>query len=1123
MKRTVLKTIFFLLSLSVVGRAAAQSLIDYTLVYDNSTFQTIVGTDGAQKLAAVSGDNSFDYTTLPFSFPFGEARIEVGTRVNISSNGYLFFGSVNPGDYVASVWGNSGLSYRIIAPAVLGDGYCTTTAENQGAWYTYTEDAAGDSTLVFEVRGVSPYQVRDNSEYLNYQISLYPSGTIVIHFDESLFTHTSNINTMLANGYGDKVCLTGSWSEPTLGQPSSIPSMSTAPAAGSRYVYSRPEGFCNKPQNLLADQPTASSIHLSWSGEAVDYTLYWAPSGSDWSDSITTDGATEYTVYDLSSSSSYTFAVRSLCEDGQQSNLSASVTLFTSCAPLTSDDLPFRETFEGMATSDWNPCWTRWYKDDSGNLSSGYSPYSSFIIPTTTDGTSGTNSLRLQVTPYHSASIDHKWCIIAMPQVEADFSDITLSFSKKFSKDSNNVLIMGFMSDPTDTATFVPFDTIPANNTVWDTATISLADYNGVGTYPALLFYTSTSSGWDTYYAYIDDVTLTGSDICSQPQGITIGEVTSTYASLTIVDDNPASYEVSIWHEDSDTTTTTQSSLDLFFNLLQPATHYHVEVVKICSNGTRAFSISSQFLTPCEPFSHVDLPLQENFDSYSSCQGGFVNPCWTIHNFNNNGTYPYPTSYTRHGSTGNSLMFYASTTQENQVVAMPVVDYLNDLTLRFYSYATSAYNRLEVGYMTDPSDTATFVLLRTIQPTEDETSQWILNEIDLAEVQGDNIALAFRHTHTSSATGYSYCIDDLELGLTPSCHQPDSLSFYDITPTSFTLTIHDSSAVNHYVVSIGDEEVIVRDFNEVTIDDRTPGTTYNILVVAVCESGDTTQAVSASVTLPCMAVAEEQLPWNENFDTWATGNYAPFPSCWQRYYGRTGNWSEYTESRVKATDLNGRRMLYMYGAGGYSNAYQDAYVVLPEFDVELARLEITAVLHFQSSVSDSNDFFQIGVMASADQPDTFEPLYTHNNDGSQGFDTVVARLNHTTLEHGVVAVRYAYRVSGDYYYAYIDSIAARINDEPEPEPEPVAIDSPESSLDAVVIAPNPATTTATISGIQHACQIAVIDQNGRSMMTMQHDASASPLSINVSTLPKGIYYVRISSSSAAVTRKLIVR
>ena len=114
-------------------------------------------------------------------------------------------------------------------------------------------------------------------------------------------------------------------------------------------------------------------------------------------------------------------------------------------------------------------------------------------------------------------------------------------------------------------------------------------------------------------------------------------------------------------------------------------------------------------------------------------------------------------------------------------------------------------------------------------------------------------------------------------------------------------------------------------------------------------------------------------------------------------------------------------------------------------------------------------------------------------------------------------------VSGDYYYAYIDSIAARINDEPEPEPEPVAIDSPESSLDAVVIAPNPATTTATISGIQHACQIAVIDQNGRSMMTMQHDASASPLSINVSTLPKGIYYVRISSSSAAVTRKLIVR
>ena len=77
------------------------------------------------------------------------------------------------------------------------------------------------------------------------------------------------------------------------------------------------------------------------------------------------------------------------------------------------------------------------------------------------------------------------------------------------------------------------------------------------------------------------------------------------------------------------------------------------------------------------------------------------------------------------------------------------------------------------------------------------------------------------------------------------------------------------------------------------------------------------------------------------------------------------------------------------------------------------------------------------------------------------------------------------------------------------------------AADAVGIAPNPARTTVSISGIGRQASVTGVDGSGREVL--RRDAVDDSTEIDVSGMARGVYFVRIVGGDISAVRKLIVR
>ena len=83
----------------------------------------------------------------------------------------------------------------------------------------------------------------------------------------------------------------------------------------------------------------------------------------------------------------------------------------------------------------------------------------------------------------------------------------------------------------------------------------------------------------------------------------------------------------------------------------------------------------------------------------------------------------------------------------------------------------------------------------------------------------------------------------------------------------------------------------------------------------------------------------------------------------------------------------------------------------------------------------------------------------------------------------------------------------------------VGIDGVEAA--AVAIAPNPATEYAVVNGVKAGSEVAVVDINGK--MRLSGIAQSDMLTLDVSGLSAGVYFVRVSDGTETAVRKLIVK
>ncbi|RZK26479.1 MAG: hypothetical protein EOO43_02700 [Flavobacterium sp.] len=218
-------------------------------------------------------------------------------------------------------------------------------------------------------------------------------------------------------------------------------------------------------------------------------------------------------------------------------------------------------------------------------------------------------------------------------------------------------------------------------------------------------------------------------------------------------------------------------------NGLTSATTYYWWVRSDCGNMTSVWAYGGSFVTLCNPVSE----FSQNWDSVTAPA---LPTC-----FAKVGTLGAVTTQSSNAVSGvNTLYMYASSTSNEPTLALPEINNAQAGThwLKFKLRANSSVGgKLQVGYLTNPADASTFVMIQEFTATT-------LTYAEFTCVTG-TLPNGVKHLalKAKGSPANSVLIDDLAWEVLPSCMAPTALSSSNITENtanlSWTASISNSS------------------------------------------------------------------------------------------------------------------------------------------------------------------------------------------------------------------------------------------------------------------------------------------------------------------------------------------
>ena len=219
---------------------------------------------------------------LPFDFPFGMTTFNAGTTLGVGSNGYLILGSTATN----STLNGTSSSYNIINPIINSNSSCGVV------YYQSSNDS-----VTIEYVGLRSY----SSPYdnMNYQVRLYPSGIIQIHYGSNTHSNSSTYWRcfMRENAHNDFFYVTGSWDNPT-GKVAAESTPSGVPSDGLLYTFCPIDTTYNSggetPVDTTVTPPVPVQVTVTVNaspndcGTAIGGGTYWS------GDTITLTATPEY-------------------------------------------------------------------------------------------------------------------------------------------------------------------------------------------------------------------------------------------------------------------------------------------------------------------------------------------------------------------------------------------------------------------------------------------------------------------------------------------------------------------------------------------------------------------------------------------------------------------------------------------------------------------------------------------------------------------------------------------------------------------------------------------------------------------------------------------------------------
>ncbi|MBO6080644.1 MAG: fibronectin type III domain-containing protein [Bacteroidales bacterium] len=442
-----------------------------------------------------------------------------------------------------------------------------------------------------------------------------------------------------------------------------------------------------------------------------------------------------------------------------------------------------------------------------------------------------------------------------------------------------------------------------------------------------------------------------------------VTNITSTSANVELLPGASENAWRVEYRKSSDTLWTvmdTVYSTSFQLNSLNPNSRYLVRIRPLCSDTLEHWATRT-FTTECGPL--VQVPICYSFEENLSLEEGSAFPsCWQRHSSSESTTVSVVTDVAQAYSGERFLHFPAITDGATYAVLPEMATNITIDSLQVKCYLShNGSGSLEIGVMSDPMDTASFVSLGQITPFAYGAYEMV--SYPLNGYNGTGRYVAFRVT---GATGDGIRIDDLTLDYPNGCFVPLNVTVEEVEPFSATIGWQEFGASQEWEIEYstvnftpGAGTRITAMGNPWTLTGLQADHNYYFYVRSKCDTDSYSDWTNIyTFTTPCYEI--DHFPFTENFNN---GTH-DLPECW----GGVG--TQYLE--VQFGNM-------APGSGGYlCFIYYAGIAVMPrlaDYDTNGNPIDIRYLkLNLDVNYYDNDDHVTVGVMTDPNDASTFMPV-----------------------------------------------------------------------------------------------------------------------------------------------------
>jgi hypothetical protein len=893
---------------------------------------------------------------------------------------------------------------------------------------------------------------------------------------------------------------------------------------------------CPRPRTLTATTVTDNQIDVAFAGSASGDYIVYITDGAAYSDSaiVTSDSIHSFTG--LTPLTNYTISVVADC--GTEVSPARTINVTTT---MLAEVLPVNTGFEVGQDTSWllvnGTQLNQWVIDAAANNGGSRALYISSDNGVTNDYdvTNLSNVYATKLLNFATAgdyAVSYDW---------RAYGESNYDYLRVFLVPGTVELTAGDNSDISTTGAPTGWLSLDGGSKLnlsssWQTYS-DVFSVSTPGNYNLVFFWHNDNSVGTQPSAAVDNVHLAALS-CSAPTDVTVSDITASSATISWTPSgDEAQWEVSVNGVNALVSSTTYTATGL-----TSSTNYNVSVRAVCGAGDTSFATSASFTTAlCDNASII-----VNYDTAAASTNSSY--CPVGYSYYNYGYVQTIVSAERLSSLGGDITALAFNT-----ASATAGDRFNNMTVYM---ANVSEDSLADGFI-HPDASHLFVKVIDSANFSYTTTGWQIHGFD-TPFQWDgtsNVLVSVKRDHGSYASGSSFVahednvkrtryayrdsggpydinsvdggtasftVGDLQLiSCGDACFAP-AVTVSNVADASVTLT-WTGSASAYQVAAVAGIWAAPAAGTPVTglthtVTGLAPATQYAIGVRAVCDEGVYSEWNVVTVTTadhPCYAPTNVSasnitmdgatISWTPseegqtNFELrYSTAGDTTVVSVTENPYTLTGllNATEYSVA-VRA----------ICGENNYSDwsapyTFRTASCQVVQGVTVSDKTASTATIEWTDNGSAS---YEVG----------YGPIGT-TTDNCTRRTTTTNSYTITGLEEGTNYVVYVRSICGSGVYSDWTSGTTFTTRE-------VGIDDVEGA--AISLYPNPASSTVTLTGIEGDATVTVVDMNGRVVKVIGYGLEVidNSLTIDISELAQGAYFVRITGERVNAIRKLIVR